>query len=92
MPPPVLPFASPEESNQDEIIRHSREQYATPRNLVEDEIARWTEVDVATAKKVEASQPVAAQQVLYDARCDNCGKDTKVVFAPDGKRKIYCKI
>ena len=41
-----------------------------------------------------ASAPAFAareEQTLYDARCDNCGKDTKVVFAPDGKRKVYCK-
>jgi len=91
MPPPVLPFASPEESNEDEIIRWSREHYAAPRHQVEDNIAKWAEVDIAILKKIEASQPAADQQVLYDARCDNCHKDTKVVFAPDGKRKIYCK-
>ena len=27
----------------------------------------------------------------YDARCSSCGKDTKVVFHPDGKRPVYCK-
>ena len=41
-----------------------------------------------------SAPPVPApkeQQVLYDARCSNCGKDTKVVFPPDGKRPVYCK-
>jgi len=33
----------------------------------------------------------ASQPVLYDARCSMCGKDTKVVFRPDGKRPVYCK-
>ncbi len=91
LPPPVLPFVSPEESNQDEIIRWSREQYASSRHQVEDEIAKWAEVDVAGEKKTQVVQPAGQEQILYDARCDNCGKDTKVVFAPDGKRKIYCK-
>jgi len=93
LPPPVLPFASPEESNEAEIIRWTREYYATPRNQVEDEITKWTETDAAGEKKTQGAQPAIAtqEQVLYDARCDNCGKDTKVVFAPDGKRKVYCK-
>lgn len=28
---------------------------------------------------------------LYDAKCDKCGKDTKIVFEPDGTRPVYCK-
>jgi len=32
-----------------------------------------------------------SQQVLYDAVCSSCGKPTKVVFPPDGKRPVYCK-
>ena len=95
LPPPILPFASLEESNQDEIIRYTRETYATPQAQVEDEIAKWSEaVPVARAAGSMASAAAFAareEQTLYDARCDNCGKDTKVVFAPDGKRKIYCK-
>lgn len=93
MPPPALPFATPEESNQDEIIKHCRERYATKRSDVEGEISRWAEVDVATLKKEApaTSQGPAQEQMLYDARCDRCGKDTRVVFAPDGKRKVYCK-
>lgn len=35
--------------------------------------------------------PQEQSQVLYDARCSICGRDTKVVFAPDGKRPTYCK-
>ncbi|MDP4007431.1 MAG: type IV secretion system DNA-binding domain-containing protein [bacterium] len=93
MPPPAFPFATPEESNQDEIIRYTREQYATPRAEVENAISEWTEVDTATPQKqaLPGLVPQDQQQMLYDARCDNCGKDTKVVFAPDGKRKVYCK-
>ena len=95
LPPPILPFASLEESNQDEIIRYTRETYATPQAQVEDEIAKWSEaVPAARAASPVASAPAFAareEQTLYDARCDNCGKDTKVVFAPDGKRKVYCK-
>jgi len=28
---------------------------------------------------------------LYNAKCDKCGKDTKIVFEPDGSRPVYCK-
>jgi len=91
LPPPASPFASLEESNQDRIIRWTREQYATPRRQVEDSIAKWTEVEGTGQKKAQAVQSTGQEQMLYDARCDNCGKDTKVVFAPDGKRKVYCK-
>ena len=95
LPPPMLPFDSPEESNRDEIIRYSREMYTTPQGEVEDTIAKWTETSESTpALRTAPQAPALAQgeqQTLYDARCDNCGKDTKVVFAPDGKRKIYCK-
>ena len=27
----------------------------------------------------------------YDAVCDNCGKETKIAFVPDGVRPVYCK-
>jgi len=91
LPPPVPLAVSLEESNQAEIVRINRTRYATPRDRVENEIAKWTEVDVTTFKKPQETFSQAAQQVLYDARCDNCGKDTKVVFPPDGKRKVYCK-
>jgi len=92
LPPLVLPFASREESNEAEIIRMSRDRYATARGKVEEEITTWTQADTdSSQKKVPESKPQAPQQELYDARCDNCGKDTKVVFLPDGKRKVYCK-
>ena len=92
LPPPILPFASLEESNQDEIIRHTREAYSTPQAQVEDEIGKWSEAIPAAPATGSTPAPAArGEQTLYDARCDNCGKDTKVVFAPDGKRKIYCK-
>lgn len=28
---------------------------------------------------------------LYSARCDNCGKDTRVIFEPTPGKPIYCK-
>ncbi len=43
--------------------------------------------------ETSTSAPIQAQNqtVLYDAKCASCGKWTKVIFPPDGKRPIYCK-
>lgn len=27
---------------------------------------------------------------MYDVRCDNCGRMTKVPFEPDGRKEVYC--
>jgi len=80
------PWPKPEKSYQEKIIKVSRERYATSRRLVEDKISRWTSVMEMPAVSQQESQPV-----LYDARCSMCGRDTKVVFRPDGKRPVYCK-
>ena len=81
------PWPLPEQSNADKIIKVSRERYSTSRHIVEEKISRWTG-DLSTQ-----AAPVSqnAGPVLYDARCSMCGKDTKVVFQPDGKRPVYCK-
>lgn len=81
------PFPLPEESNRDKIIKASRERYGTPRKEVEEKIARWAKVQVESAAK----NPMPSQPILYDAKCSLCGKDTKVVFPPDGIRPVYCK-
>lgn len=82
------PWPMPEKSNRDKIIKVSRERYGTCRPEVEEKIARWTEVQVGT---LPAVTQMPSQQILYDARCSACGKDTKVVFPPDGVRPVYCK-
>jgi len=81
------PFPKPEASNKEKIIKVSREKYGTPREKVEEQITKWT--------GLSETKPISAQEqqapVLYDAVCSLCGKPTKVVFKPDGKRPIYCK-
>lgn len=79
------PFPLPEKTHKEKIIKVSRERYGTPRLIVEEKIARWLGDSIVTAT------PPAAGPVLYDARCSLCGKWTKIVFPPDGKRPIYCK-
>jgi len=78
------PFSKLEKSNIDKIIKVFRERYGTPRKEVEEKIGKWTCSFAQTA--VPAAAPA-----LFDAKCSMCGKDTKVVFAPDGKRPVYCK-
>jgi len=83
------PFPGPEESNKEKIIKVSREKYGTPRQEVEEEIIRWSGFLETPAASSTISVPEAP--VLYDATCSMCGKPTKVVFPPDGKRPVYCK-
>jgi len=78
------PFSKLEKSNIDKIIKVFRERYGTPRKEVEEKIGKWT------CSFAQTEAPTAAP-ALFDAKCSMCGKDTKVVFAPDGKRPVYCK-
>jgi CxxC-x17-CxxC domain-containing protein len=84
------PIEKPEKSNREKIIKASRERYSTSRQSVEDKISRWTGV----GEKSMASTPplLSREPMLYDAQCDHCKKWTKVVFKPDGKRPVYCKV
>ncbi|MFH1451174.1 MAG: CxxC-x17-CxxC domain-containing protein, partial [bacterium] len=85
--PPILPLP---ESNKNEIIETSREKYSTSRHIVEEEITSWLG-NLANASQPPSASFPGSQQTLYDARCSLCGKDTKVIFPPDGKRPVYCK-
>jgi len=80
------PSPKPEKSNKEKIIKVSRERYGTPQRVVEEKISRWSGVLTPPATPLPPVPPV-----LYDARCSLCGKDTKVVFPPDGTRPVYCK-
>lgn len=85
----LVPFVIAEESNRDKIIAVSRERYATPRVKVEEKIIKWSGFNAEDL--VIAQKKPKKQDTLFDAKCSMCGKDTKVVFEPDGKRPIYCK-
>lgn len=79
------PIQKPEESNREKIIKISRERYGTPREIIEEKIAKWT----GTMELPETHRAVAP--ALYDAQCAVCKKWTKVIFPPDGSRPVYCK-
>jgi len=84
----LLPFEKPEKSNREKIIKISRERYSVPREVIEGKIAKWT-----GEMKMPEARPQFGQsnQTLYDAKCASCGKQTKVIFPPDGTRPVYCK-
>jgi len=79
------PLPKPKESGKEKIIKVSRERYGISKKIVEEKIARW----VGTSELPKTFTPPS--QTLYDAQCSLCGKWTKVVFPPDGKRPVYCK-
>ncbi len=81
----LCPLLELDNSNKEKIIKVSRQRYGTPQKIVEEKISRWTEMFGSSIP------PKNDSQVLYDARCSICGKDTKVVFPPDGVRPVYCK-
>jgi len=80
---PPIPIS--EKSSREKIIKVSRERYGTQRKIIEEKISRWTGV----LKSPTETQPDSP--TLYDARCALCGKLTKVIFPPDGRRPVYCK-
>ncbi|MFH1714503.1 MAG: type IV secretory system conjugative DNA transfer family protein, partial [Candidatus Nealsonbacteria bacterium] len=83
---PPLPVLK--DSNREKIINVSRERYSTSRDEIEEKIAKWT--GDLTGGGGRAPQKESSI-VLYDAKCSQCNKWTKVVFPPDGSRPIYCK-
>ncbi|MBZ9569934.1 type IV secretion system DNA-binding domain-containing protein, partial [Patescibacteria group bacterium] len=82
----LAPFPRAEVSNKEKIIKVSRERYGTLRGEVEEKITKWA--GFLEMPAVSAQAPKAP--VLYDATCSLCGKPTKVVFPPDGRRPVYC--
>jgi len=81
----IAPDIIPEEVYVDKIIRASRERYTVNRSVIEEKMVRWAG-DISDV-------PVSGKKApkLYDAICNECKKETKVVFQPDGKRPVYCK-
>ena len=76
------PFKIPSTAvSEEEIINTSRNRYARPRSVVEEEISRWSGV---------MSDGQGSTGGKYDVICSSCGKDTQVNFKPDENRPVYC--
>ena len=86
----LAPIPALKETNREKIIKVSRERYGTPRAIIEEKITKWTG-DLSEREPKRENQQQQSQSVLYDAKCSQCGKWTKVIFPPDGSRPIYCK-
>lgn len=91
------PFKPEEQSNEEKIIRASRERYSIKRETVEEKIKRWTGIedisDIATVKLSDKKSfaPAESQTKMYDIICTECGKPDKVVFEPEKGKPVYCK-
>lgn len=80
----LAPFEKPKISQKEKIIEMSRDKYSSSRAAVEEQIAKWT------GDYIIQKTP-APQLILYDAKCQKCGREIKVPFKPDGVRPVYCK-
>jgi len=65
---------------KDKIIELSRKLYTRPRDVVENEITKWSGMLQMTDGESK-----------YKAVCSNCQKDTMVPFEPKEGRPVYCK-
>ena len=79
------PFEGPKESHRDEIIEYSRNKYSSNRKDVEERIAKWT------GSFVLKDQKQGSNVMMYDAKCQKCGKWTKVPFKPEPGKRLFCK-
>jgi CxxC-x17-CxxC domain-containing protein len=80
------PIAHPEKSYRDKIIKLSRERFGTPREIVEEKIAKWSE-----AVKEEQKAKEKEDMPGFETVCWDCGQKTKVNFEPDRVRPVYCR-
>lgn len=81
----------------EEIISSSRDIYARPREVIEEEINRWSgmmgdmvEGEMSSLKPKGTSTP-AEPGTKYSAICASCGKTTELNFKPMEGRPIYCR-
>jgi len=79
----LAPFSKPAKTYKKKIIKTSREHYGTKKQIIEEEIAKWSEA--VTISVFEKNKP-------FEAVCSICGKKTRVPFKPDDVRPIYCPI
>ncbi|RME59444.1 DUF87 domain-containing protein [Candidatus Parcubacteria bacterium] len=75
------------------VIQTSRERYARPKSVVEEEINRWAGIGGQEMDQGEAAgtRDSAEGQMKYAAVCNVCGKHTELNFRPTEGRAIYCK-
>lgn len=101
----VLPPWTKDEitGNKEKVITASRERYAEKREIIEEKINRWadsrnpisTEGGSGSGSSSGGSRrddhASHEQKPGFPAKCDRCGKDVMLPFAPDGVRPVYCQ-
>ncbi len=74
---------------ESEIIRMSQKRYARPREVVEEEINRWSGVMGPPA--ATSAEKKGGDTTRYEAVCSSCGKMTTLPFEPTPGRPVYCR-
>ena len=94
------PFAQPEESHKNNVIKVSRERYGKELSVVEEKIMKWSlasegqkEEGAREAAPVDRKYPPKEQPAreMYDAECSECKRSVKLPFKPDPGRPVYCR-
>jgi CxxC-x17-CxxC domain-containing protein len=93
---PPLPEPINYEETLEKVIKVSHERYCSKREVIEDKIMRWSNMDseedgTAPAKETSYKSRGSEDQPKVVATCDNCGKKTILNFEPDLNKPIYCK-
>lgn len=79
------------DSIEERIIVFSQVKYSTPREEVEEKIAKDTEDSGSEEGSGTVRDVFSRPPELFDTVCSSCDKKMKVPFKPDGKRPVYCK-
>ncbi len=93
-----------ENKKREEIISISRGRYSKKRSDAEGGITKWagsldvpnppdfSSAPISSKPLYQSNNPRPAElKKLYDAKCSNCGKNTKVIFPPEPGKPVYCK-
>ncbi len=72
-----------------DIIQSSRERYARPREVVEEEINKWSGVMNDAYSNIASVESEGNGKYL--AVCSVCGKNINLPFEPAPGRPVYCK-
>ncbi len=74
---------------ESEIIKMAQKRYSRPREVVEEEINRWSGVMGPPASAEGEKKEGGATR--YEAICSSCGKMTTLPFEPTPGRPVYCR-
>lgn len=85
--PPFQVKSSPEIIRT--IIDETRQRYARPRGVIEEEINRWSGMNMEGSGGAASDEPEGNGK--FPATCSICGKKILLPFEPTPGRPVYCK-